>query len=79
MSSELESEILKMLFDELGVDGVSSESSLFDSGLLDSLDVLTLMTALENKFKIKVSPFDVTIEDFDNAKLISQLVTKLKK
>lgn len=68
MSKDKKAEILKEYFiKRCGLDEseISNETSLFISGLLDSLDVLTLISFLEKTFSIKVRPYEVSLETFD--------------
>lgn len=69
-------EIASLVEEEFGVDGLSPDSPIFSAGLLDSLDVLRLISALEKKYKISVSPVSVTLEMFDNLDGICGVVKK---
>ena len=77
--SSLRQEIKSLLFDEFGLDDLEVEAPIFSSNLLGSMDVLVLIMALEKKYTISISPFEVTIDMFDNISGISNIVSnKLK-
>ena len=44
---------------------VSEETSLFRDQLLDSLNLLSLITFIEKQFQIKISPSEVSIDNID--------------
>jgi acyl carrier protein len=69
-------DIAALMEEEFGLDGLSPESPIFSAGLLDSLDVLRLISALEKTYKISVSPVSVTLEMFDNLDGICGVVNK---
>lgn len=52
----------------------SPEMSLIDSGMLDSLSIVTFVGSLEKAFGIEISMSDMTLDNFDNVQLISELV-----
>ena len=52
----------------------SPDMSLIDSGLLDSLSIVTFVGQLEMTFGISIQMSDMTLDNFDNIRLISELV-----
>ncbi len=44
--------------------------------LLDSLDIMTLTVALEEKYHFRISAADITLENYRNLEAISDLVRK---
>jgi acyl carrier protein len=52
------------------------DMSLIDSGMLDSLSIVTFVGELEKAFSIEVSMADMTLDNFDNIQLIEQLVRR---
>jgi acyl carrier protein len=52
----------------------SPDTSLIDSGLIDSLSVVTFVGQLEVAFDITISMADMTLDNFDNIQLICELV-----
>jgi len=52
----------------------SPDTSLIDSGLIDSTSVVTFVADLEGAFGITISMSDMTLDNFDNITRISELV-----
>lgn len=52
----------------------SPDTSLIDSGMIDSLSVVTFVAQLEETFDITVLMADMTLDNFDNIQLICDLV-----
>ena len=52
------------------------EVDFIESGMLDSFDVLTLVTELEEKFNIRINGSDILPENFCSIKAIENLVIK---
>lgn len=55
-----------------------NETSLIDSGILDSFDVVNLVGELKEAFEIDISIEDLTPENFNSAQAILALVEKLQ-
>ena len=47
-----------------------------EDGFLDSYDVISIVTDLEEKFDILIDPLDIVPENFANADSITKLVKK---
>jgi acyl carrier protein len=60
--------ILSFLRDHLCLDvsGVSEETPLFSSGLIDSFSLVSLIVELEVVGKFRIAPFDVTLDNLDS-------------
>ena len=56
----------------------SNQDDLIDSGLLNSLDIMGLISDLEDAFDIEISMEEVIPENFNSAEAIYALVTRLK-
>ena len=50
------------------------DMSLIDSGMLDSLSIVTFVEALQKAFSIEISMSDMTLDNFDNTQVITELV-----
>jgi len=57
-------------------DDVADDASLFASGLLDSLSAVTLLTELEDKLGVVLSPLEVALDDVDSIDAITATVEK---
>lgn len=55
---------------------IDSQTSLFDAKILDSMKLVELIGFLETRFKIRVLPSDVVIENLDSAARIATYVQK---
>ena len=47
---------------------------IFRSGVLDSLNVLNIITFVENEFQLKVNPFDVNLDILGSIRLICDFI-----
>jgi acyl carrier protein len=65
--------ILSGLHDEF--DYRNSEDFILD-GMLDSFDIVALVTELEDRFSIEIDAFDIVQENFTNLDKIAALVIK---
>lgn len=52
----------------------SPDTSLVDSGMIDSLSVVTFVGQLEDAFNITISMADMTLDNFDTIQLICDFV-----
>ena len=50
-----------------------------EAGMLDSFDLITLVTSLDEEFKISIDGIDIIPENFINIDSIDQLVNKYIK
>ena len=57
------------------VDFKRTENYISD-GILDSFDIVTLVTELEAKFDVMIDPLDILPENFESALAIAKLVNK---
>jgi len=58
---------------------IGLDTQLIESGILDSLSILRLVSFIEDKFSVKVSPEDVVGENFETVKSIIGFVIAKKK
>lgn len=57
----------------------SASSDFIEDGLLDSFDIVTLITELEEAFSISVDGEDIVPENFATVDAIAELVNKSEK
>lgn len=69
-------EILKEIRPEFEFEGVEN---FFDEGMLDSFDLMTLVSTLDERFSIKIDGTDILPENFANVDAIEALVQRSKK
>ena len=67
-------ELSGLMTEEFGLDNLQADSPIFSAGLLDSLDVLRLISALEKQYGIKISPMSVTLDMFDSLRGICRVI-----
>jgi acyl carrier protein len=72
-----EPEIIAFLETFFGMAGLDTETDLFQRGL-DSMQVLELVTFLEQKYKIQVPPDRVTTETMATPRRIAGMVRMLQ-
>jgi acyl carrier protein len=58
---------------------LADDDQLVESGIIDSLGVMALLTFLDEKFSIQVSGDDLIPENFASIKAIADLVERQKK
>ncbi len=67
---------LKSYFDkEQGASDLGPDDSLLQSGILDSLAIVKLLSFIEEEFDVEVSDADFDPENFENLRSIAKLVT----
>lgn len=75
----MDKDISKIL-DELKPGETFAESESFiDDGLLDSFDIVTLVSILEEKYGIEIDGLDIVADNFQNIDAIVNLVNKSKR
>ena len=55
---------------------LSNETSLIRSGLLDSVDLLSLVLRIEEEFGIGVIPMEVTLDELDSVERIARYISQ---
>ena len=69
-------EILKEIRPEFEFEGVED---FFDEGMLDSFDLMTLVSTLETRFGVKIDGTDILPENFVNVEAILALLERTPK
>lgn len=68
-------EILEELRPDVDFEG---ETGLIANGILDSFDIVSLVTSLNDAFDIEIKPNDLVPENFNSASAMWALVEKLQ-
>lgn len=55
------------------------DAELIKSGLLDSVDIMSLVLALDNTFDIEITPMELREENFHSAETILTMVHELEE
>jgi len=67
-------ELLRELHDEVDYE---NEENLVDDGILDSLDTVTLVTEINERFDVSIPAEEIIPENFNSAKALWELICKL--
>lgn len=59
-------------------DSFLSSENFIEDGLIDSFDLVMLITEIEKKFEITISGEDMTPENFSNIKNICNLIERIQ-
>ena len=70
-------ELLEILAEvKPGVD-FESEDALVDDGILDSLDIISIISEVSEEYDVKISPEAITPENFNSAESMWALIEEL--
>ena len=75
-SPVLNDQIIHLLSERVHVEAPSADTDLMESGLLDSLTLVELMSSLEEQFGINISFDEVEIDNFRSASRIAEFVNR---
>ena len=70
-------EVLEILEDLRPDVDLIEEKALVSDGILDSIDIISLVQELDEEFDITIKPADLIPENFNSVEAISKLVEKL--
>jgi acyl carrier protein len=73
---ELHDKISRLLSEKIQIETSSIESDLVETGLLDSLKLVELMTSLEDEFGITISFDEIEIDNFRSVVSIAEYVNQ---
>ena len=54
-----------------------NETALIDDGILDSLDIVTLITEINDTFDVSIPAEEIVPENFNSAAALMELINKL--
>ena len=67
--------LLKEIRDDVDFE---NEQKLVDGGILDSLDIMTVVVEISDAFGIDLSPADIVPANFNSAKAMWEMIERLK-
>ena len=76
--SEIKERLARILEEILGDDALLEKDDLIDSGVLDSLDVVALITEISDEFDIVVTAGDVIPENFNSLDAMASMIKRLE-
>ncbi|HEX2985688.1 MAG TPA: acyl carrier protein [Caproiciproducens sp.] len=71
-------EIIKILNDFRPDIDFVKESNLIGDGLLDSLDIVSIVSEFDTEFDIEIPVEEITPENFNSAQSMKELIDRLK-
>jgi acyl carrier protein len=69
--------LLKILNDLHPDVDFENNDSLIDDGILDSLDIVTLVTEIYSEFDVTIPAEEIVPENFNSAEALMALITKI--
>lgn len=70
-------ELIELLHDILPKVDWETGDDLVDEGVLDSLDIVSIISELSSKYDIDIPSDEITPENFNNAEAIWDMVNRL--
>ena len=67
-------EILKGIHPEIDFE---TNEELVDDGILDSLDIVTIVTEIDAEFGVTIPAEEIIPENFNSAKALMELITRI--
>ena len=76
--SEIRAKIRAFILASINLPDLSDDDNLFESGIVNSLFAVELMTFLEKTFGVEVTPDDLEISNFQSIEASADFVTRKK-
>ena len=70
--------LLELLKEIKGDIDFEKETDLVDEGLLDSLEIVTIIASIEEKFGIEIDPDEIDPDNFQSAKEMWEMIKRLR-
>jgi len=75
----MKNELIELLSDIRPEIDFEGESGFVDNGLLDSLDIVTIMDAISEQFDVDLGPDEMIKENFNSIDGMISMIEKAKK
>lgn len=72
-------ELLELLQTQKPEVDFTSNDHLIEDGILDSFDIISLVSAINEEFDIQITAKDVIPENFNSAQALYELVSRLQE
>ena len=76
--TEIRAKIRAFILASINLPDLTDDDNLFESGIVNSLFAVELMTFLEKTFRIEVGPDDLDIANFQSIEASAEFVTRKK-
>lgn len=78
---DVKKEVKRFILEEFLPKGydLKDDEFLFDSGIIDSLGMIKLMTFIEKTFDLIINPSEISIDNFNTIEKIARIVSKKAK
>ena len=70
-------ELIKLLNELHEEVDFEAEEALVDDGIIDSLDIVTLVTEINDRFDVSIPPEEIVPDNFNSAKALWELICNL--
>ncbi len=74
----MKEELLELLADIRPEFDFSESTNFIEEGMLDSFDIVSLVTAIDDKYQVAIDGVDIIPENFSNLESIESLINKSK-
>ena len=75
-NSSVKETVRNFINGSINIDGLGDDDNLFESGILNSLFAVQLMTFVERKFSIEIGTDDLNIENFKSINATASFVAR---
>ncbi|MBQ6540810.1 MAG: acyl carrier protein [Oscillospiraceae bacterium] len=72
-------ELLEILTDMHPDVDFTTATNLVDDRILDSLDIVSLITEIDDQFDVVIPPEEIIPENFNSAEALFELITRLEE
>ena len=70
-------ELIKLLNELHEEVDFEAEEALVDDGIIESLDIVTLVTEINDRFDVSIPPEEIVPDNFNSAKALWELICSL--
>lgn len=71
-------DIIEKILDECLLEDFRKSSDMIEDGLIDSFDMIQILTSLETEFDIEINMSDIERADLKNVEAIENLIQRVK-
>lgn len=72
-------ELLEILQEILPKVDWKTDAALVDDGILDSIDIITIISEITDEYDIKISTDEMKAENFNSVKAIWEMIERLQE